>query len=74
MTVLHQRGLTLGIPIERCLFINTLEMINAMALIKEKGIPDDKVLEQVLKKHPPAPVFFYFQPMSALQYQCSALG
>ena len=43
-------------------------------VLREKGISDDdEAYKRFILKHPPVPVFFYFQQISALRYQCSVL-
>ena len=46
VTVLHQQGFNLGVPIERFLFINVFETNQAANVLQDKGIPDDEVVKQ----------------------------
>ena len=75
VAALHQQGFNLGIPIERCLLMSVVKMNDAIDNLREKGLPvDDEAIKHCISKYPPIPVFFYFQQMSALRYQCSILG
>ena len=45
ISTLHQMGFHLGIPIERCLFINTLKFLQTLPVLEKRMI-----FEEALKK------------------------
>ena len=74
VTFLHKNQLTLGLFLKFCLLVDIENTNEQIDILLGKGVSKEESWKRAQRQKPPRLVFFYFQSIEALRYQCSKLS